>query len=227
MKRTYLIIIAIIFTTSFMACNNNDSSIVAPEDSQANNGTTKELVDSINSLPTTTLSDSEKDGLVFMREEEKLARDVYLHFYEKYNTRVFSNIAKAESTHMAALKTLLDKYQLVDPVVDDNIGVFQNEKLAGLYTQLTTAGDVSLVEALKIGLTIEDLDIYDLMEYTKDVTSDDIILVYNNLTRGSRNHLRAFNRQVLRSGGTYAAQFITQELFDEIINSSQERGGGW
>lgn len=223
MKRTYLIIIALIFTTSFMACSN-DSSITAPEDSQVNNAE-KAMMDSINNFPVGTLSDSEEEGLVFMREEEKLARDVYLHFYEKYNMRVFSNIAKAERTHMAALKTLLDKYQLVDPVVDDNIGVFQNEKLAGLYTQLTEAGDASLVEALKIGLTIEDLDIDDLMKYTKNVTSDDVIFVYNNLTRGSRNHLRAFNRQTTRNGGTYTAQFITQELFDEIINSSQERGG--
>ncbi|MCK5455485.1 MAG: DUF2202 domain-containing protein, partial [Melioribacteraceae bacterium] len=160
-------------------------------------------------------------------EEEKLARDVYLHFYEKYGMRIFSNIASAESTHMAALKVLLDKYDLEDPIKNDQIGVFENEKLAGLYTQLTEAGDVSLVEALKIGLTIEDLDIYDLMEFTEDVESEDIILAYENLTKGSRNHLRAYYRLTTRFGGTYEAQFITQELFDTILDSPHERGRGW
>ena len=83
------------------------------------------------------------------------------------------------------------------------------------------------MEAFKVGATIEDLDIYDLMEYTHDVVSEDIIMVYDNLTRGSRNHLRAYYRQTIQNGGTYEAQFITQELFDSILDSPQERGRGW
>ncbi len=80
------------------------------------------------------------------------------------------------------------------------------------------------MEALKVGLTIEDLDIRDLMEFTKEIGSEDIILVYNNLTKGSRNHLRAYYRQTTRNGGRYEAQFISQELFNSIIDSPQERG---
>lgn len=226
MKKKNLIIATIVFTLSFFGCKN-DNSLVAADDS-IQSAEMQSIEDAIGSLPLGDLSDAEKDGLIFMREEEKLARDVYLYFYEKYNMRIFSNIAKSESTHMAALKMLLDKYDLEDPVIDDAAaGIFQDEKLAGLYVQLTEAGNVSLVEALKIGLTIEDLDIYDLMEYSHDVESEDILLVYDNLTKGSRNHLRAYYRQTLRNGGTYEAQFITQELFDSIIESSQERGRSW
>lgn len=128
---------------------------------------------------------------------------------------------------MSALKMLLDKYELEDPIVNDEIGAFENEKLVGLFVQLPEAGDVSLVEALKIGLTIEDLDVFDLMEYTHDVESEDIIMVYENLTKGSRNHLRAYYRLTTRFGGTYEAQFITQVLFDSIFDSPHERGRGW
>jgi len=224
MRKKKIVVAALVFALTFVSCKS-DSSLVAADSSQS---IEKQLIeDTIGNLPTSDLSDAEKGGIFFMREEEKLARDVYLHFYDKYGMRIFSNIANAESTHMAALKMLLDKYDLEDPIKNDQIGVFENEKLAGLYTQLTEAGDVSLVEALKVGLTIEDLDIYDLMEYTHDVTSEDINMVYDNLTRGSRNHLRAFYRLTTKNGGTYKAQFITQELFDSILNSPHERGRGW
>ena len=138
---------------------------------------------------------------------------------------IFDNISDAEVKHMSELKILIEKYGLVDPVVDDAIGVFQNEDLANLYLQLITAGDVSLLEALKIGVTIEDLDIRDLIEFESDVANPDIIDAYEKLTKGSRNHLRSFYPKVLENGGTYEAQFISQELFDEIVNSPKESGG--
>jgi hypothetical protein len=222
MKRQYLIIAALLFTSVFAACNDGSSMTSANNSFQ--NIETDEIYKEINSLPTSELSSDVAEGLIFMREEEKLARDVYLYFYEKYNIPIFKNISKSESVHMKALKFLLDKYELEDPVIDDAIGQFQNKELANLFNQLTKAGDVSLVEALKIGLTIEDLDIRDLMGYETSITNEDVIYVYDRLTRGSRNHLRAYNRLTLRNGGTYEAQFITQELFDEIINSPHERG---
>ncbi len=226
MKERNIIIATLLFTLTFIGCKEDSSMVVANDSLQK---TETELIeDAIRNLPISDLTSAEEEGLIFMREEEKLARDVYLHFSDKYGVRIFSNIAKSEGVHMAALKMLLDKYNLEDPILDDAVGSFQNEKLAGLYTQLTEAGDVSLVEALKIGLTIEDLDIYDLMEFTDNVNAEskDIIFVYNNLTRGSRNHLRAYNRLTLRNGGTYEAQFITQDLFDTIISASHERGRG-
>ncbi len=217
-----LIIATFLLAFALVSCEENNS-LVAADDSILNSET-QLMADAIGNLPTNDLSTLEKDGLIFMREEEKLARDVYLYLDKKYEKRIFSNIAKSESKHMAAIKFLLDKYDIKDPIINDDIGIFQNEVLAGLYSQLTKAGDVSLVEALKVGLTIEDLDIRDLMVFVDSVKSEDIILVYNNLTRGSRNHLRAYYSETLRNNGTYDAQFITQQLFDSIINSPRERG---
>lgn len=225
MNKINIITVTLFLTIMFVGCEKNNSLVAADENFQEIE--TQQIEDAIKNLPVSELTDTEKAGIVFMREEEKLARDVYLYFYEKYGMRIFSNIAKSESTHMSAMKMLIDKYDLQDPVLDDAIGAFQNEELAELYTQLTEAGDVSLVEALKVGLTIEDLDIRDLMEFTKDVQNEDIILVYNNLTKGSRNHLRAYYRQTTRNGGTYEPQFISKDLFDSIINSAQEKGRGW
>jgi len=67
-----------------------------------------------------------------MREEEKLARDVYNTFYAQWGARVFNNIATSESRHMASIKTLPDRCGLTDPVGVDIPGDFVNSDLRAL-----------------------------------------------------------------------------------------------
>jgi len=140
------------------------------------------------------LSQSETDTLLLMREEEKLARDVYLALGQKWNTPVFANIAQSEARHMAAIKGLLDRYGLQDPVVVDTPGKFTNPKLAQLYEELVQAGMTSVVDAYQVGVQIEELDIADLKEGLAATTHADVRVVYQNLLRASQNHLRAFSR---------------------------------
>ena len=90
------------------------------------------------------LSSAEIDTLLFMREEEKVARDVYLEMYALWQHPVFSNIASSEQNHMDAVAALLDKYNLADPVVDDSVGVFTNDRLFDMYQELVLRGQVSL-----------------------------------------------------------------------------------
>jgi hypothetical protein len=183
------------------------------------------LQEDIAAMPASDLSDKEIAGLVLMREEEKLARDVYLYFHDLYGLRIFSNIAASEARHMSAIKTLLDKYDIDDPIVSDDPGVFADTHLADLYDQLTSTGAASLLDALKVGATIEDLDIKDLMDLSEETDAEDILFVYDNLTRGSRNHMRAFYGQISSNGGSYEAQFISSELLKDIVDSPRERGG--
>jgi hypothetical protein len=75
-----------------------------------------------------------------------------------------------------------------------------------------------------VGATIEDLDIFDLNNWLTKVDNQDIQFVYQNLNKGSRNHMRSFYGQVVNAGGTYTAQFITQAELDAIINSTNETG---
>lgn len=176
-------------------------------------------------LPFESISALEETNLLLMREEEKLARDVYLTLYDTWGTQIFSNIAKSEQKHTDAVKALLDKYSIADPVRDDTIGVFTSPTLQNLYNELVAKGNTSLVDAFQVGLTIEDLDIYDLQEALRDTDNEDITKVYESLEKGSRNHLRAFNRQLEQNGGTYSAQFLSQGEVDAIATSAQEKGG--
>lgn len=175
-------------------------------------------------LPEEKLSKKEKAGLLFMREEEKLARDVYLSLQETWSLRVFRNIAGAESRHMGALLVLIDKYGLEDPVGDNGVGVFSNPEFTELYENLTGIGHTSVVEALKVGALIEELDIFDLQQALEKVDNVDLAVAYQNLLKGSRNHLRAFNKLLVRNGAEYEARYLTQEEYDAIAGTPTEQG---
>jgi len=143
---------------------------------------------------------SEIDALLFMREEEKLARDVYLTLYEKWNLAIFNNIAKSEQQHMDAVKILLDRYNLEDPMLGE-IGEFENQKLQELYDELVTTGSESVQDALLIGGAIEEIDILDLKDGLTESTNPDVIRVFESLLRGSYNHLKAFVNNYNRQTG--------------------------
>ena len=172
----------------------------------------------------TGLSDEETATLTFMREEEKLARDVYRTLYELWANRVFTNISDSEQQHMDALADKLSFYRLPDPVVDDYTGAFTNTDLAGLYLTLTENGQVSLLDALKVGALIEELDIQDLQHAIDESSHADLDSVYESLMRGSRNHLRAFVGQIENLGIVYEAQLLEQAEVDEIVDAPLERG---
>ena len=145
----------------------------------------------ITAIPASDLSAEEAAALLFMREEEKLARDVYNQMFALWGQPVFQNIAASEQTHMDQIKLLLNRYGLTDPALAP--GQFTDPNLQALYNQLIAQGSVSLADALKVGATIEQVDIADLQTRLAKTDNADIQLVYNNLMSASYNHLNAFN----------------------------------
>ena len=216
----------------FNSCSKNDNDIVKEEDntpiieetSEELSELYKTIEKSILALPKENLDQGELDGLMLMREEEKLARDVYEYMYLKYDMKIFNNIMKSEEAHMFAVKVMIEKYDLEDPVDDSPAGVFKSHELQNIYNALIDKGNVSLTEALIVGTIIEDLDIHDLNELLKTSSNKDLIYVYENLNLGSRNHLRAFYPQVLNKGGEYSPQYISQDEFDAILLGDKEFG---
>jgi len=176
--------------------------------------------------PQSSLSAVEKTDLLFMREEEKLARDVYLTLYEAWRLAVFSNIASSEQSHMDALLKLLRMYRLPDPAAGNAIGEFTNPTLQSLYDTLMEKGRLSALDALQVGGIIEETDMRDLVGAIDRSNNADIDATYENLLCGSRNHLRAFARNLeSMTGQPYAAQVLPQDEVDAILNSPLEQCG--
>lgn len=180
----------------------------------------------LQSLPTKALTVKETEELLLLREEEKLARDVYLKLFEKWNFPVFQNIAASEQRHMDSLKFLLERFGLADPSANLEVGVFHNAKFSALFTDLIARGERSLVEAFRVGATIEDLDIYDLNRLLTETDHADLKFVYGNLRNGSCNHLLAFVRQMERSGESYSPQYVSPQELQEILTTTRGNGNG-
>lgn len=172
------------------------------------------------------LTAEEAAGLQFMREEEKLARDVYLALGTQYDHVTFERIAQSEQRHMDAIGRLLETYGLDDPIDGHAAGQFHNAELQQLHDQLMARGSQSLGDALAVGALIEEVDIADLRQHLDETERPDITRVYENLLRGSRNHLRAFVGSIEASGADYQAQHLPASDVAAIVDGDHEPGAG-
>ncbi len=185
-----------------------------------------DLATALTDMELKDLTPDDTAGLVYMREEEKLARDVYLTFADQYALNVFTNISASEQKHMDAVLLLLDRYEITDPIGDNAQGVFQDETLQALHDDLIATGGESLEEALLVGCAIEEIDILDLMSYSAETTPADILLVYGHLLAGSSNHLRAYVSQWEQATGqTYEPRYLSVEDFEAIMAATNGHGG--
>jgi hypothetical protein len=175
--------------------------------------------------PSDTITQAEIDMLNYMREEEKLARDVYLAMYEQYGIPIFRNISKSEQHHMNQVLCLLQHYNLPDPASADT-GVFINSELQQLYSDLISQGSVSLTGALTVGATIEDKDIFDLETDMTNTVNPAILNIFGKLSCASGNHIRSFSALLTARGVMYVPKYISQEEYNAIIALPHQFCGG-
>lgn len=167
---------------------------------------------------TGALTEEEIAGLLEMREEEKLAGDVYRALYEVHAHVVFLNISKSEDAHTSAVLHLLNGFGLEDPASDVE-GEFFDPLFTKLYAELTEQGKASLAEALKVGAFIEEYDIADLERLIEDTENETIQRVYGNLLSASKFHLKAFTNVLKTIGESYTPTVISEEKYQDILNS--------
>jgi hypothetical protein len=193
--------------------------------SVSGDGTTSVIEANLKSalIVTSDLTDSELASLLKMKEEEKLARDVYTALAEKWGSQVFTNISAAESNHLNAIILLLTSYGVTETSIGE-AGKFTIPAVQTLYNELVANASVSVEEAFKTGALIEEMDIKDLDDALVTTTNENVILVFENLLKGSRNHLRAFNRQLTTLGIVYTPVYVSQADYDLIVNSAMEKG---
>ena len=201
--RLNLIIFGLPFLLALLSCNNDDSFVADLE----NIDFTKE----------------DNAALLFMLEEEKLARDTYTFLNDIWEINQFSNIKKSEQSHMNAVIDLLDQYSISYTLLP--YGEFIDQDIKKLYDQFIDYGSENRANAFEVGANIEDLDIVDFANYIDTTTNSAIIKVFESLQCGSRNHLRSFVTAIEVAGNTYEPQYLTQEDYTVIINDSQEQCG--
>ncbi|SFN62705.1 hypothetical protein SAMN04487989_102105 [Bizionia echini] len=166
------------------------------------------------------LSEADIEALLFMLEEEKLARDTYTYLNDLWSINQFANIKNSEQSHMNAIENQLIKNNIDYTILPD--GEFANQELQDLYNQFFIDGAISPANAFQIGATIEDLDIVDLQDYINATSNTTLLTIFGKLQCGSRNHLRSFVSGIENNGTTYTPQFLSQDAYNMIISSNQE-----
>lgn len=224
-------------TSTSLTDNLIGTASAATLDTASNTSTTTDTA-VVTTIPTVTtptlaaqpLTVAETETLLFVREEEKLARDVYLTLYNQWGSNIFQNIANnGEQQHMDAIKVWVDAFGYVDPVSSNEIGAFTDPVILKLYNDLVARGMTSSQEALMVGGFIEEYDIKDLQdaidEAKQGTNQAAVIQTYDSLLCGSRNHLRSFVGQIEKDGLVYQAQYVSQATVDAIVNSPDEKCG--
>jgi len=171
-------------------------------------------------LSSTPLSDAEADSLLYMVEEEKLARDVYARMFDLWGLGMFRNTSSAEQRHIEHVRGVLKALGLSDPTASAKPGEFTDASLQRLYDALVKKGSESMEAALAAGAAIEDIDISDLEALRAKTTNRDISALYDALIAGSENHMRSFAGQLKARSAEYKPEHISPERYASILAGS-------
>ncbi len=225
-KKMWLLPLAAL-TLAFTACNSDESLPGTGDEMSLKNLTT--TVDStINNFPYDSLNADETAGILFLREEELVAHDVYASFNVLFPSPIFANITASELQHSELVLALITKYGLADPADAHVAGMFSNADLQILYNDMIEAGNDSLQAAIMVGALIEETDIQDLNEQIALIDgNDDIAFVYDKLLNGSIRHLKAFTKYLLvHYNVVYIPQVLNQTEYDALLATANHPGPG-
>lgn len=153
--------------------------------------------------------------LVSALEEERVAHDLYTAAAERWNLRVFSNIASAETRHAAALAQLAAASGIALPAAQR--GIYVTPEHQRLHEQLLAIVNQSETGALGAGALVEETDISDLRRMMAVATDSGTRSILSNLERASANHLRAFVRNLRVRGITYEPKLLTAAEYQALI----------
>lgn len=176
------------------------------------------LEDDLHSYEKGSLSQPEREGLLFLYEEEKLVSDLYASFNDEWTQAIFESTSVSEASHSDAVGVLIERYSVSNPGKEQATGEFSNQELQSLYSELYSEGSASLVDALAASAAAEELSLIDVqVQLGRIDDNDDIIFVYEQLLLASRNHLRVFVKNIEYLDTSYAPRYLTVAEYDAIM----------
>lgn len=125
--------------------------------------------------------------LTYAMQDEYAAQAEYSAIIKAFNTtRPFSNIMKAEETHISELEPLFKTYKV---------------ELPKRISESDIVLPKTLTESYSIGVEAEIKNIAMYETFLKQELPTDVKLVFEALKKASENHLKAFKNAESRGGG--------------------------
>jgi hypothetical protein len=234
-KKTILVILLtlVVITLAISAGCSSSKGPVQSSQTQATTVTTPSVIITIPdentirlhflSLKKAPLNETETADIIYLQEAEKVQRDIYLFFTQRFQTiPLFNQMAQAANRSMSVDNVILERYGIPNPELQA-WGTFTNKKLQVIYDKVTGEGS-SPVNALKASATSEDLHIADLNAALGRTDNDDLKFIYNQQLVLSRNNLRGIIPWIaaFEPSYTYSPTYITPNYYTSIITSPME-----
>lgn len=173
---------------------------------------------------TDSLSADEIEFQFALREDEKMARDLYTVFAAKYSTAPqIDRIAAAENSHIACVEAVLDYYEISYPAMTAAAGLFEDAKRQAIYNELADKSG-TLLEVYATMAAVEEESVSAYKSVQSEITNENIALVITNMIKASSNHLKAAVCQIIAGGGTYTPLYLSAEEFGTIVNLPYQNG---
>lgn len=146
--------------------------------------------------PVGELTGAEAADILYISEEEKLGRDLYLMYFDIWGRRAFLNAAGSSQADIDSMNLLIERYGLEDPVKDER-GMFTNASLQELYNEMVSSGSTTVWDALNSSIKFEEIQVKSLDDAMAATDKDDLKFVYENIRHSSENNIQAFLRNLV------------------------------
>ena len=170
--------------------------VAVPMVSSASTGTSA----SAGTIATTVTTAADTTGLsnaqlTEMREEERVARDLYEQLADTSGSLVFTRIAASEQRHLDAVENLMEMQGMDPDAAGRTVGEYAVPSLQTAYDTWLDQGTESAEEAFTVGVDLETQDIADLktLDPASGTPAERVVAA---LLQGSRHHLAAFTAAV-------------------------------
>ena len=133
--------------------------------------------------------------LTEMREEERVARDLYTKLASSSGELIFTRIAASEQRHLEAVERLMTSQGMDPGAAGTTVGRYAVPDLQAAYDRWLAQGRASDEAAYKVGVELERQDIADLkgLDVADGTTGARVVAA---LLNGSEHHLAAFTKAV-------------------------------
>jgi hypothetical protein len=173
------------------------------------------------------LNATENRYIIYMIEGEKMARDLYYHFSQKYDFAQFEELYKAEQSQLQAIKQLAKKYDIENPAAKKDVGQFKNPEIQQFYDEFLKQGNKNLEEALKASSKAEEVAIQIYLRSIDGAEKADTKFVFEQLNIAAKNHLRLLAETLEEKEVDYKPEHLDQPDYNRIIHSSLEPRPWW
>lgn len=163
------------------------------------------------------LSSQEQETIKYLVGSEQLSRDLYQKLFELWELEIFNESYNIEITHYNAVRKFSEIEKLIDADKEDVAGEFSSPYFNRVYKDFSKTANKSFYDAIYVAATMEEMAIFDIMEFEATTSNETLAKMLVNLKYGAMANLRKLNKEILAFGVPYEGKYLEPALLKRIL----------